>query len=302
MDTPIQSERRNPVGQPNPMALVAVLSSLVLSSLVAQMQTPEAAAETARWVLHQTNWGYLNTIGDDKKPTASVACFSDGAINDSTGRIFFYLMGSSGSYPASLTVGEAAFNGTCGFAGSKLDPEDPRCAKITLTGSVAQCSGADEATGKTALFARHPQMKTWPKEHGFAVFELHIADIWMIDFYGGGAGVTPALFLKVQPKNNRPSWPPSPTPARVVEAPATTSPTRDARAFCDEVAANSGCCPACGYTRAGGKCVTRAPATTPYCQLLAEPKHGGCCVYCGHVWSAAAGKCVDKTGAAVEEA
>ena len=278
------------------MALVTAVLTL------AQMQTPKAAAETSRWVVHNVNWGYLSTIGDDKKPTAAVASFSDGAVNKSTGRIFLYLLGSHDPYSASLTVGEAAFNGTCGFAGTQLDPEDPRCAKITLAGSVAQCSGADEATGKAALFARHPQMKTWPKDHGFAVYELHITDIWMIDFYGGGAGVTPSLFLKVEPKNNRPSWPPSPTPAHPVEAPTTTSKAGDTSAFCDEVAANSGCCPACGYKWSGDKCVTTQRADTPYCKLLTEPKHGGCCVYCGHVWSAAEGKCVDKKSAAVEEA
>ena len=52
-----------------------------------------AAAETARWVVHNVNWGYLNMIAADKKPTAAVASFSDGAANKSTGRIFFYLMG-----------------------------------------------------------------------------------------------------------------------------------------------------------------------------------------------------------------
>ena len=114
----------------------------------------------------------------------------------------------------------------------------------------------------------------------------------MIDFYGGGAGVTPALFLKVEPKNNRPSWPPTHPPAR--EVPTPTPAVRDPSSFCDEVAANSGCCPACGYKWVGGHCVTEAPATTTYCKLLKEPRHSGCCVYCGHIWSASEGRCVDK--------
>lgn len=64
--------------------------------------------------------------------------------------------------------------------------------------------------------------------------------------------------------------------------------------FCDGVAANGGCCTACGYTPAnGGRCVSHmTKATTPYCKLLTEPKHSGCCVACGHTWSAAKGKCL----------
>lgn len=62
--------------------------------------------------------------------------------------------------------------------------------------------------------------------------------------------------------------------------------------FCEKVADNSGCCPACGYVWSGDKCTTNEPATTPYCKELTEPKHGGCCVFCGNVWSAAEGKCV----------
>eukprot|EP00966_Prymnesium_polylepis_P320739 7377110-Prymnesium_polylepis.1 len=50
-------------------------------------QTPEAAAETARWVVHNANWGYLTTIGGDKNPEAEVASFSDGAVDKSTGKV-----------------------------------------------------------------------------------------------------------------------------------------------------------------------------------------------------------------------
>lgn len=458
------------------MMAVALVSSLCLGSGASWAhipgQTPEAAAETARWVVHSVNWGYLTTAGTTW-PTAEVASYSDGAVNKSTGRIFFYLMGSMQTFAGALTVGEAAFAGTCGFGGTKIDPEDPRCAKITLSGSISKSSGADEAAGKAALFARHPQMETWPASHGFAVYELTISDIWMIDFYGGGQGVTPELFKKAVPKNNRPSWPPSapthaPHVARTSPPPwnqtaararwlvehsmwtavSTTSvhlkgspwgnvrstadavgstgvpyfylpspdPTQvdvsadnhitlsfteaalperagvngthvcggmdaedptcarihlsgsavpltsnssikdaeaalkakhplapwlaqggahtggkyytikiesiqfldfyggyaklsvadylaykptvpalaadDTSAFCDKVGANSGCCPACGYTWVDGKCATKAPASTPYCKLLTEARHSGCCVFCGNVWSADEGKCV----------
>ena len=172
-------------------------------------QSKEAAAQTARWFAHEMTWGYLTTL-QDGKPVAEVASFSDGAVATSTGRLFFYLMGSSvTNEPAALTLSEAAFAGTCGFAGTVVDPEDPRCGKITLTGTLSLSSGGDIDTGKQALFARHPQMAKWPPSHGFAVCELKLSDIWMIDSYGGGSMVAPKDFLAAEPKNNRPKWPPS---------------------------------------------------------------------------------------------
>ena len=65
-------------------------------------------------------------------------------------------------------------------------------------------------------------------------------------------------------------------------------------AFCDRVAANHGCCPACGYTwdEDKGSCVTSQPARSAYCKELLEPKHSGCCEYCHNKWSASEGKCV----------
>jgi hypothetical protein len=165
-------------------------------------QSKEAAAETARWIVHESTWGYLTSLKDNK-PIAEVASFSDGAMDNSSGRIFFYLMGVTEKV-AALTISEAGFNGTCGFAGTVVDPEDPRCGKLTLTGTISKSTGGDVATGKDALFARHPQMAHWPASHSFQVCELNIQDIWMIDSYGGGSNVAPAEFLKVKPRNNRP--------------------------------------------------------------------------------------------------
>ena len=165
------------------MRIALVIACVALVNGQFHPQSKAAAADTARWLIHEATWGYLSTL-QDGKPFAEVVSFSDGAKHSSTGRIFFYLMesGDPSDTPAALTVGEASFNGTCGFAGTEVDPEDPRCAKLTLTGKLRKSSGDDVALGKKALFARHPQMAHWPTSHGFAVCELTLGDIWMIDF------------------------------------------------------------------------------------------------------------------------
>lgn len=90
----------------------------------------------------------------------------------------------------------------CG-ATKETDPEDPRCAKLTLSGMVVPSKGEDIATGKAALFARHPQMRGWPADHGFSVFELHVTDVWMIANYGGGTPVTPTSYYAATPKHHQ---------------------------------------------------------------------------------------------------
>ena len=64
--------------------------------------------------------------------------------------------------------------------------------------------------------------------------------------------------------------------------------------FCDGVADNHGCCPACGYSWDMDKqqCVTQKPARSSYCKDLLKPQHLGCCEFCGYTWGQSAGVCV----------
>jgi len=109
--------------------------------------------------------------------------------------------------PAAFTISEASLNSTCGDLKQwHMDPEDPRCARITLSGVVTRLVGADAELGRQALFARHPQMEMWPKGHHFQVFELQLHDIWMIDFYGGGQLIDVSTFLAAEPRHIVPHW------------------------------------------------------------------------------------------------
>jgi len=183
----------------------AVLGSLV----TAAARSKQEIAENARWLLHETSWGYL-TSSSNKVPFTDTFSFSDGAAENSTGRIFFYVMGGFSDafpegMPAALTVSEAEIDSSrCNRKSPSLDPEDPRCAKLTLSGNLTKSSGADIAIGKAVLFARHPQMQHWPSSHHFEVHELILRDIWLIDFFGGGELIAVADFLAAAPKHTTP--------------------------------------------------------------------------------------------------
>lgn len=189
-----------------------------------QMSTPEDNAGSARWVLHEAKWGTLTTIAadtlnggehDSKNPDDSQPLFANilpYATDEATGRIFFYMMGSHHLHKSTLTVSQASVNpdlfsvGGCGTSTkSVVDAQDPRCAKISVSGALHPCDSHDvgercDEVGRAAIFASHPVMKDWPEDHHFTVHELVPKNdgFWMIANFGGGAAVTGELYSQVE--------------------------------------------------------------------------------------------------------
>jgi len=181
-------------------------------------------AEEARWLMNNAAWGvssFLVSTGDEQEqqPMSALTPFAD----SDEGRIFFYLMGSREPSTVSLTVSEASLTPSffeiagCGEKGD-ADAEDPRCAKLTLTGTVSPCSddsdtGEEEPSsdcvevGKAALFARHPQMEYWPPSHRFTVHEMLLEDAWMIANYGGGGAIETEKYYSVGPVHHPGGFP-----------------------------------------------------------------------------------------------
>jgi hypothetical protein len=82
-------------------------------------------------------------------------------------------------------------------------------------------------------------------------------------------------------------------------AAADTAPNGMPRsAFCDLVALNHGCCPACGYGWVDGACqksdTVEATTTSAFFKSLEVPTQQGCCSFCGYEWSHSARKCGDQ--------
>lgn len=157
--------------------------------------------EEARWLVQESLWGTLSWLEDE---TASAMVTSYG---ESDGRIFCYLPINIPEFKAAITLSEAALN-TTQFEGAKcgpngnLDPEDPRCAKLTISGNMKPVEEDTKQFGLDTLYAKHPQMENWPADHGFIVYEMHIDSLWMIANYGGGGYFTAEDFLESQPQHH----------------------------------------------------------------------------------------------------
>lgn len=178
--------------------------------------------ETARWMVHSLDWGVVSTISsrldDDAGPIpfGNIYSFVDGTCNNSTGIPYIYgtyldqsFKDSLENAAVSLTLSEASFASTCGGSNLKNckinhglfgDPENPMCARLTLTGVLEVIDDDDDEElemAKQAIFQRHASMEEWPSNHKWVVAKINLQDIWLIDYFGGASILTVDKYLGV---------------------------------------------------------------------------------------------------------
>jgi hypothetical protein len=132
--------------------------------------------------------------------------FSDGInsgknLGNSTGVPYFLFAGLServgdlkvNAY-ATLSVSQASLPGGCG----NMDPEDPRCGKLTLIGEVEVFDDKDKF-GINALISKHPAMKSWTMgSHDFKVYRMtNLKRVVFLNNFGGAHHLDPKEFLKL---------------------------------------------------------------------------------------------------------
>ncbi|CAL5047038.1 unnamed protein product [Urochloa decumbens] len=164
--------------------------------IVAAKPAPSEATATARWLAAQNTWGVLSTISSD----LNGAPFGDGVPGEGHGTPYFYLTTLDPTARDALDDERTSFTlsefplGTCG----KIDPENPTCAKLTLTGKLklVDLQSSEAELAKSALFSKHPEMKDWPKNHHFKIFKLEIENIFLIDWFGGPKPISPSQYLE----------------------------------------------------------------------------------------------------------
>uniref|UniRef100_G1NNN9 Cellular repressor of E1A stimulateds 1 n=1 Tax=Meleagris gallopavo TaxID=9103 RepID=G1NNN9_MELGA len=173
------------------MVLLAFLCAAALAvSAHGSIPPPEEAARMARFVLHNCDWGALATLSAQEglrgRPFANIFSISDGiSVQD--------LEINSN---ASLTVSLAQ---TPYCKKHRYDPQNPLCAHIIFCGSIVKVNDSEAALAKKALFTRHPEMESWPKDHNWFFAKFNITNIWVLDYFGGLKIVTPEEYYNVKP-------------------------------------------------------------------------------------------------------
>ncbi|OWR53395.1 protein CREG1 [Danaus plexippus] len=149
----------------------------------------------ARYVLHNCNWASIATISTlpaiEGFPFSNVKSIVDGSLANSTGIPYFYMspldftardLSKDIRSTVLVSLEETRF---CEF--KKYDPEDPRCTRLMLSGLMKKVKeNTPEYTfAKAALFERHPDMANFPPDHNWFVAKMKIAQIAMVDWFGG---------------------------------------------------------------------------------------------------------------------
>ncbi|PWA31544.1 hypothetical protein CCH79_00002598 [Gambusia affinis] len=152
----------------------------------------QETAKTARYIAHYSDWGHLATISTQDKirgiPFGNIFSVSDGPMDNSTGVIYFYVT------PMDNTVTDLKSNPQMVY-----DPEDPRCARLTLTGKMVEVAPEELAFAKEAMFSRHPAMAKWPVGHKWFFMKMDLIQVWLQDWIGGVSVIPLADYFKATP-------------------------------------------------------------------------------------------------------
>ncbi|XP_017194972.3 protein CREG2 [Oryctolagus cuniculus] len=169
---------------------------------------PRLHAGTARSLAHASAWGCLATVSAREQiqglPFGNCLPVSDGPFNNSTGIPFFYVTARDPVVAdlvknpmASLTLPESEGE----FCRKNIvDPEDPRCVRLTLTGQMMVVSPEEGEFAKQAMFSRHPGMRKWPRQYEWFFMKMRVEHIWLQKWYGGVSKVSREEYFKAVPR------------------------------------------------------------------------------------------------------
>ncbi|KAG6616275.1 CREG-like protein [Phytophthora cinnamomi] len=163
-------------------------------------------ARHARMLVHENVWGIMATtsVAFQGAAFANVVSYSDGvgfAKQDATGTMFFYLSVedlTAVDLKANPNATMALSSAQGGPKACLMDPEDPTCWRLSLTGRVVPVETSQRSYAERVVFSKHPQMKHWPKNHGFALYVLEIEHLVFLDFYGAAKHIRVSDYYKIK--------------------------------------------------------------------------------------------------------
>jgi len=193
----------------SPVLLLVSIATFVTYSQAKDWPPPpkwQDKATMARYLVHYGDWGVVSAINPEAglAPFGTIQSYADGPINNSSGTPYFYIASISDTWKninynntISLTISQAE-SSYCEAKG--FDPEEPTCARITLTARMVKVQDSKEMSfAHDSLFARHPVMKTWPTGHDWQFYKMDLIGICLLDFYGGATHLSVSDYYNAKP-------------------------------------------------------------------------------------------------------
>lgn len=203
------------------MTAKAMVTTLMVSAAAAGPPSPDDKVATARWMASNVNWGFLSTTSARVQGALLGEAFGNpySFADADTGVPYFYasnldasmidaFTGNASVKPspqATLAISEAtlhnatspATQSACRIGTPLGDPENPPCARLVLSGKLMKLDSgsAEYKLAHASLLKRHPSFKLYPPGHDFFVAKMDLDGVWLIDFYGGAAIISPEDYL-----------------------------------------------------------------------------------------------------------
>ncbi len=180
----------------------------------------ESSVAHARWIVGQNLWTTISTNASARlgqgKAWGNIRSVTDGeCFFASAGRPFFYLpnpdptaLDIKESNIISLSFSEASLPELVGEDGQicgGTDPEDPRCAKISLHGHAVPLEGSDIEYALKAFGATHPNagwLSSGGAHTGGAYYTIHIHTIEFFENVGGMTKIDVDEYLEWKAEDN----------------------------------------------------------------------------------------------------
>ncbi|XP_055908254.1 uncharacterized protein LOC129943064 [Eupeodes corollae] len=180
-----------------------LFSAVAINASPAGAKRPGAndvnVASEARRLVHQANWASVATISSDPAnpgyPNVNLLSTADSKVGaDSTGEIFFYMMGVDKVARDVRKDNKISFMFTDAQEGEcnkrNDDPWSHKCARTLISGQVKRLEeGTDEhKRGLEAFLSRHPTAAHWPHipvpDHDFYLCKLDVTDVLVFTQFG----------------------------------------------------------------------------------------------------------------------
>ncbi len=161
---------------------------------------PKIQAGNARWIVNNTMWAFMATSSVHLNGMAfgNVVSVANYTLAGHAGVPVLY------TSPMDTSMQDIAHNPNCSLTFSAqtngyctsidVDPEDPLCLRLTLSGVLTNFTDEASPALKKHLFDVHPEFKSWPKNHDWQVWYLDIQHVWLIDMFGGAANISPQAY------------------------------------------------------------------------------------------------------------
>mmetsp|Transcript_7898 Transcript_7898/g.11012 ORF Transcript_7898/g.11012 Transcript_7898/m.11012 type:complete len:181 (+) Transcript_7898:1-543(+) len=103
----------------------------------------------------------------------------------------------------SLSMSEAQFGNYSSCLIPSGDPENPPCARLSISGVFENVTDPNEwQIAKQVLTAKHPSFENFcfssdDSFHHFFLAKINIYQVWLINMYGGASFITPSQYYNV---------------------------------------------------------------------------------------------------------